>query len=347
MDDMLGKSREYLIKKYNIDLYNYGSYMYNEYPHKSIWSKEFNKDDYRRALKSLFLNQEDNPRLLFIHIPFCRQRCFFCLCHSFIIKDYGIVKNYLNFLFQEIDLLRKFCDDNLITPDFQRIHIGGGSPTILAEEEFDQLIERIQTITDIRNIEEFSIEIDPRNTSKEKIKYYQAKGINRISFGIQDFNFDVQKAVNRVQPLELIKNLLVPDIRKGLSSVNFDILCGLPRQTRESFRETIDTVIKLSPERIMLMFFIYAPDTKVHQKLIKKSEIPDVNERIVFFHDAIEALLANGYVRIGVDHFAKPTDSLAKAMIDENIHWNSLGYGVGKQLDMLGLGPNSSSNPYS
>lgn len=331
-----------LTKKYDMTLYEYGSYMYNEYPHKSIWSNEFNSEDFRTALKGMSA-YKDTPRLLYTHIPFCQKRCFFCICHTMITTDYEGIKDYLRLLFREIDLLRKFFDENSIIPNFKEVHIGGGSPTILREREFKQLIEKIQTIVDMKKVLKFSIEIDPREIDKERLKYYHALGINRLSFGVQDFDLDVQQAINRIQPPELIENLLTHEIRKYFDSINFDILCGLPRQTKDSFRRTIDTVIKLSPDRIMLMFLTYSPDIKRHQKLMDKSEIPNVCERIAFFHDALEALLNNGYVRIGVDHFAKPTDDLARATREIDMHWNSLGYGRGEGLDIIGLGLSSSS----
>lgn len=213
---------------------------------------------------------------------------------------------------------------------------------MLEEKEFDLLVNKIGTIADLKNIKEFTIEIDPRAVNKEKLLYYHNKGINRISFGIQDFDPDVQRTVNRVQPLELIESLLVPETRKLFSSVNFDILCGLPKQTRESFRKTVDTVIKLSPDRICDVFVTYAPAYRKHQELIAKLKTPDTYERTVMFHESAQSFLNNGYVRIGFDHFAKPTDILAKSMMAESIHWNGLGYRAGSFIDIIGIGASSS-----
>lgn len=327
-----------LIKKYN-NLYA----MYVEYPHKSFWSDNFNDEDYRIALKSLFSSRKDCPILLYVHIPFCPKQCFYCTCHTFITKDYERIKNYLNYLYCEIDLLRNFFNKHVITPNFREIHIGGGSPTILQEKEFNMLLEKLQTIVDIKQLREFSIEIDPRVVTKDTLKYYHSKGINRISFGIQDFDPTVQEAVNRIQPRELIDNLLTPDIRKIFNSINFDIMWGLPKQTRESFRKTIETVIELSPDRISLLLLHYAPDVKKHQKLMNKSELPDIYERTLLFHEATQTLMSNGYIRIGLEHFAKPTDDLAKAMKNKTVQWNSLGYTPGRYFDVISIGPNSSS----
>jgi oxygen-independent coproporphyrinogen-3 oxidase len=327
-----------LMKKYN-NLYA----MYIEYPHKSFWSGDFNDGDFRTALKSLFSSREDPPLLLYLHIPFCPKQCYYCTCHTFIAKDYEKIKKYLNYLFYEIDMLRNFFDKHAITPNFREIHLGGGSPTILQEKEFDQLLEKLQSIADINKLSEFAIEIDPRVVTRDTLKYYRAKGINRISFGVQDFDPDVQKAVNRIQPRELIEDLLTPDIRECFKGINFDIMWGLPRQTRETFRRTIDTVLELSPDRISLLLLHYAPDVKKHQKLMKKSELPNAHERTMLFHEAVQTLLNNDYVRIGLEHFAKPTDDLAKAMKNKTLQWNSLGYTTGRYFDVIGIGPGSSS----
>ncbi len=338
-DVQAGKYKEDLIKNQNINLYNYGNYIYNEYPHKSIWLKKFSIDD----LKNSFLNSS-SPFLLYVHIPFCETRCLYCLCHTKITKNYEFIKKYLNGLFHEIDLYKQFFNKNNISPLFKRIHIGGGSPSILKENDFDILIKKIRDIVDMKLVEEFAIEIDPRHITINKLKHFHSMGVNRLSFGIQDFDFFVQKNINRIQPVSLIQNLLTKDIRNLFSSINFDVICGLPGQTRDSFRETIDTIIRLSPDRIMLMFLSLSPDVKKHQKLMLKYNLPGISERMVFWNDACKTLLDNGYVRIGIDHFAKPDDVLAKAMKNKNIHWNSLGYGVGKNFSVLGLGTSTSSD---
>ena len=165
-------------------------------------------------------------------------------------------------------------------------------------------------------------------------------GVNRISMGIQDFDHTVQMNINRVQPTWLIKDLLTPNIRNLFSSINFDIICGLPGQTKNSFKNTIQQVIDFSPDRIMIMFLSVTPQVK---KMLKH-KLPDILKRILLWNEACETLQDNGYIRIGVDHFAKPNDILAKAFKTKIIHWNSLGYGVGKQFSILGLGVSSSSD---
>lgn len=330
--------------------YNTTGFMYTEYPHKSFWSGEFGEAELKNALKVLFSKDKDTPFLLYVHIPFCEQLCWFCTCHMSITTEYEKVKHYLKFLFQEIDLLREYFDETEVTPNFREIHLGGGSPTFVYEEEFDSLIQKLGSIADLKKLDEFSIEIDPRKVDGERMEYYHAKGINRISFGVQDFDFEVQKAINRVQPAELIENLVTPEIRSRFANgVNFDLICGLPNQTPETIRKTCVRVVKMSPDRICLNYLHYAPQFAPHQKIMwdgrhgRPSRLPDFFERKMIFLEALRVLTGAGYVRTGYDHFAKPTDAVAKAMQEKKMQWNSLGVTAGRYSDVIGIGVHSLS----
>jgi len=334
-----------LLKKYSHE-----TFMYTEYPHKKFWSKEFSEVDFSRALKDLFSVNKDIPLMLYVHIPFCKRQCFYCTCHTMITNDYERIKNYLRLLFLEIDLFKKFFDENSITPNFQEIHIGGGSPTTLYEEEMNLLIEKFRSIVDIESLREFSIEIDPREVNKEKLEYYHSIGINRISIGVQDFDPDVQKAINRVQSPELIENLLIPEIRKYFTKgVNFDIICGLPLQTRVTIKETFERIVKMSPERVCFNYMHYSPKFAEHQNIMfdgrngRPTKLPNFRERKIIFCEALKILLNNGYLHTGYDHFAKPNDDIAKAMRNKIMHWNALGVTPGTYLDTIGLGLHSYS----
>lgn len=340
MDIILKDIDANLLKKYN-----YETFMYTEYPHKRFWSKEFNERDFGLALESPFSLKKDTPRMLYVHIPFCKRQCFYCTCHTIITSDYERIKNYLKLLFLEIDLFKKFFDENSITPNFQEIHIGGGSPTFLHDREFDLLIEKLQQIADFKNLSEFSTEIDPREVDKEKMKYYHTRGINRISFGVQDFDLDVQKAINRVQPPELIENLLIPEIRKYFTKgVNFDIICGLPLQTRTTIKKTFERIVKMSPERVCFNYLHYIPNLVKHQMIMsdgrngRPSRLPDFYERKMLFQEGLQILLNNGYVRTGYDHFARPSDDVARAMQEKTMRWNALGVTAGRYSDVIGIG---------
>ncbi len=330
--------------------YNTTGFMYTEYPHKSFWSPEFGEEGFKTALKNVFSRGKTAPLLLYVHIPFCEQLCWFCTCHMLITREYEKVKNYLGWLYREIDLLRAFFEEHSIQPNFREVHLGGGSPTFVDEKDFDELIEKLRSIADIGRLDEFSLEIDPRKVDKDRMRYYRSQGINRISFGVQDFDLEVQKAINRVQPAELIENLITPEIRNRFShGVNFDLICGLPKQTPETIRKTCERAIQMSPDRICLNYLHYSPQFAPHQQIMwdgrqgRPSQLPDFFERKMIFLEALDVLTKNGYVRTGYDHFAKPTDAVAKAMQEGRMKWNALGVTAGRYSDVIGIGVHSYS----
>jgi len=327
------------------------AFMYTEYPHKSFWSPNLGDEEYRSALLELFRNEHDIPILLYVHILYCTELCYFCTCHiERATKDYNPRLKYLQMLFREIDLLKTFLDQNSLKPNIREIHLGGGSPTDLKIAEFDKLINRLGLLVDIKGLDEFSIEIDPRHTTREMLRYYHRQGINRISMGVQDFDSEVQKAVNRVQPIELVENLMGQETADLFpNGVNFDIICGLPHQTNETIRRTMQECIRLSPDRICLNYLHLAPEFARHQNIMsdghqgRPDRLPDFYERKELFVTALETLTAGGYVRTGYDHFAKRSDSVAKAMADGKMHWNALGVTSGRYDSIIGVGAHSYS----
>jgi len=336
-----GTTEERLVEKYgqHVD-------MYVEYPHKRNWSHEFTTEDFEEGLLNLF-STGDVPVLLYVHMPYCQTQCWFCTCHVEITKKYDDVKEYMRHLYREIDLYRHFFDRHHIVPNFKEIHLGGGSPTFIREPEFDEMVEKLGAIADIKNLDEFAIEIDPRRVRNERLVYYARKGINRISFGVQDFDLAVQKAVNRVQPALLTERLLTPEVRALFpNGVNFDIICGLPHQTVESMQRTMETVVELSPDRVCLNYLDYSPDSSryhPHQSLMPAHAIPGESLRKLLFVKALDVLEAGGYVRTGYDHFAKPSDDVVRAMYEGKMIWNSLGVTPGRCEDIIGMGVHSYS----
>jgi len=324
-----------------MDKYYTNEFTYNEYPHKSFWDPNFKQPDLESALLDLNHSPEDVSQLLFVNVPFCRRQCLFCICYTVITQDYARIRQYLESLITEIDLFRSFCERRQVDPDIREIHIGGGSPTLLTPEDFARLTAAIHSISNLPHLGQFALEVDPRGVTPENLAFYAEQGVNRLSFGIQDFDPHVQKAIGRIQPSELLQQLLAPRIRDRFEGVNFDILCGLPRQTRDSFRQTIDTVLSFAPDRIMLMFLNYCPEIKEHHKLMKVSEMPNLEEKWALFDQAVESLLGAGYLRVGFDHFALPSDSLARAYRARALHWNSLGYRSGRCVGMIGMGAGS------
>jgi len=319
--------------------------MYVEYPHKSFWSPKFNAQDLKRELK-----QQAGPFMLYVHFPFCERQCFYCTCHTEITHDYERARAYLELLYREIDLYQRFFDKHGIDPECVEVHLGGGSPTLLQEAEFDGLVAKLGTLVDLTRLREFAIEVDPRHTNRDKLAYYHQKGINRISLGIQDFDLNVQQAINRVQPLELIGPLLESDTRTLFpNGINFDILCGLPNQTPTSIRETFRRIVDLTPARICLNHLHFAPEFARHQMIMidgkngRPTRLPNHAERKVLFQEAMTILLENGYERTGYDHFARPEDDVAQALKAQKMKWNALGVTAGAYQHVLGLGPHSTT----
>lgn len=321
--------------------YNRDAKWYTEYPHKHFWSENFSEDDLKNALRDFFLTRND-PTLLYFHMPYCHTQCYFCTCHTEISKEYENVLAYMKSAHMEIELYRKFFEEHAIQPNIREVHLGGGSPTFLKEKEFDDLINALGAFTDFGQVIEFAMEIDPRRVKPDKMHFYADRGLDRVSFGIQDFDDKVMKAVNRLQPAKIIENLLTPDVRARFKSINFDILCGLPYQTRETFKRTIQKVTELTPDRIAL-YFTSKPNVKFSPHWLKmpQNAIPDEIDKKVMFVDALEMLLNAGYIRTGYDMFAKATDDVAKAIETGKTTWNSFGSTPGRCLDYLALGVHS------
>jgi len=330
--------------------YGTTGFMYTEYPHKRFWPPDSSDELFQAALIERFGGGEKIPTMLYLHIPYCQQLCWFCTCHISITQEYAKVQAYMKHLYREIAWLRHFFQQNRLQPDFREIHLGGGSPTFIDEPEFEALVEQLRSIADVDNLDEFAIEIDPRRVDEERMEFYAQKGINRISFGIQDFDVNVQKAVNRIQPAELTALLLKPGIR-GLfkNGVNFDIICGLPNQTPETMRKTCQEIIEMSPDRICLNYLHFSPQMAKHQNVMvdgrdgRPDRLPNFPERKAIFVEALQMLAESGYIRTGYDHFAKPSDANALAMQEGKMGWNELGTTPGRVFDVIGIGVSSLS----
>ncbi len=320
--------------------YNNNAYMYVEFPHKNHWEAKLDKfknfDDL--FLDSLKKVQNDNF-LYYVHIPHCHTQCLYCTCHVEITKDYNVVKKYLNFLLKEIDSQDEMLKENNIQPKITNLHMGGGSPTFLKEEEYDLLTQRLEKIIDFQNLFEYSIEIDPRRIKPDRMFYYHSKGINRISFGVQEFDKEVQKNVARVQPAFLTEKLLTKEIRSLFpNGINFDLICGLPGQKIDGFDKTIEKTIELNPDRICLNYMHLSPKFHPHQLKMPKDQIPGETLRKELFQLAEETLLKNNYIRAGYDHFVKNTDYLAEEIKDKKAGWDRLGIVTGGYTSILGSG---------
>ena len=226
-------------------------------------------------------------------------------------------------------------------PNIREVHFGGGSPTYLREREFENLVSDLARFIDFDKLDEFAMEIDPRAIGRDRLRFYADHGVSRISFGVQDFDRRVGEAINRVQPFELLENLLIPQIRSRFRSVNFDMLVGLPNQTLLSLNHTTNQILTLMPDRVSLAFVHFNPKQHKHQYVMAKHELPDYTARKEMHEMASAMLVSAGYIRTGFEHFALPDDDCAKAVMTGHVQYNSLGATPGRCDWLLGVGVSS------
>lgn len=325
-----------LLKKYHQDIV----YNYAEYPTKDNWDYEFKDPDYKKMLDNWLSNNKKEPILFYVHTPFCEQLCYFCLCNKDITKNYDNVTNYLyNYLFKEIDLLFDFLNKKKIKLNVKEIYLGGGSPTYYKPKEFKALVDKMRSCFDFSDVGDFSIEIDPRRVDEERLLFYHECGVNRLSFGVQDFDLTVQERINRVQPPELFDKLLTKKVRDTFKTFNFDLLVGLPGQTNESIERTMNTVVDLKPPQIQPMLLHYKPFVRKYQiKMLNDGPLPDFFDRKNFFDIAKKKLTDAGYVRAGFESYVLPGDPIHEAMKNEQAYYNALGVQKGAATNFVSVG---------
>lgn len=313
---------------------------YTSYPTAVQFTDKFGLNEYKAA--ALASNQDPIPRplSLYVHIPFCSSPCFYCGCNKVITKDRSKSAEYAGYIAREADLVLEHLTGSR---KIEQLHFGGGTPTFMSNEELEQLMEVLTTRFPLEERGEFSIEVDPRTTPPDKVEVLGRLGFNRMSVGVQDFNPDVQKAVNRLQSFEMTQATVDAARANGFKSINLDLIYGLPKQNRETFAETLDKVMVLSPERIALYHYAHLPDRFKPQRRINSEDVPSSAEKMKIMLDAIKRLTAAGYQYIGMDHFAKATDDLAKAQRQGRLHRNFQGYSTRADCDLVGLGVSSIS----
>ncbi len=281
------------------------------------------------------------PLSLYFHIPFCKSLCWYCGCHTFITQNSTIADKYLDDVHKEIALHTQ--DSALKTRPVIQIHLGGGTPNFLTPAQIHRLNDRVRTAFTIATDAEISVELDPRTLDVDKVSAFKACGFNRASFGIQDCNPDVQKAIHRIQPHA--QNIAAIEMLRtaGMSSLNVDLIYGLPLQTPESFAETIASAIALQPDRLTLFSYAHVPWMKPSQKQLEKSALPDAEAKLDLFTQAVAQIESAGYCYIGMDHFARVDDELVKARTSGTLQRNFQGYSTRAGSDILGLGVSSIS----
>ena len=308
---------------------------YTSYPTAPHFSPKVTAETYRQWLTEL---DPASPLSLYLHIPFCDSLCWFCGCHTKIVRRHAPIGAYLEALLKEIELVA-----DLLGPGrkVSHLHLGGGTPTILEPDEFQRLFDVLRRRFAFRPDAEIAVECDPRGLELNLVEAMAAAGVNRASLGVQDLNPQVQRAVNRVQPLGLTKRAAEALRAAGIRSINIDLMYGLPHQTVTRVLATIEAVLALAPERVSLFGYAHVPWMKSHQRLIDESALPGPAERLDQYLAAAERLQNAGYVWIGLDHFALPNDALAIAAREGGLHRNFQGYTTDGAPVRLGFGPSA------
>ncbi len=320
---------------------------YTSYPTADRFNTGFTEQSYLGHLEQR-ANKPGNPPLsIYVHLPFCESLCYFCACNKIITKEHGRVAEYLRYLDKEMALVAA-----RIGPDRQavQLHLGGGTPTFFNADELGQLMAMLRRHFDFAPGAELGVEIDPRTVGEGTLAMLAGLGFNRNSFGVQDFDPAVQQAVNRIQPLEMVEKAVEESRKAGFESINADLIYGLPKQTLASFGRTLDSLIRLAPDRIALYNYAHLPRRFKAQRLIDEADLPSAEERLQIFLMSMQRLLDAGYVYIGLDHFSKPDDELNKARLDKSLHRNFQGYTTRAECDLIGFGVSAISkvgNSYS
>lgn len=310
---------------------------YTSYPTAAAFRADVGDLQLRQQLAEI----TDAPLSLYVHVPFCRHACWYCGCNR-ITTQLGskVVEPYLASLAQELELIAEAMPQRR---RLAQMHWGGGTPNYLNREETAQLWELIRRHFDFDDDLEASIEVNPEGLSRDAACQLRELGFNRISFGIQDADPDVQNAVNRVVPDTQLRRAMHWLREAGFESVNVDLICGLPLQTPERFHRTLALVQELRPDRISLFSFAYLPEQLPMQRRIQAEDLPSQRQRLSMLEDANQLLCANGYDAIGMDHYALQDDGLAEAAREGRLHRNFQGYTTGGELDLLGIGPSAIS----
>src|SRR5690554_358659 len=325
-----------LIKQYDLS-----GPRYTSYPTAPQFSESFSEQEFHAAVARS--NASDRPLSLYFHIPFCATLCFYCGCNKVVTNNTSRAKPYLERMEKEMALQAQlFATRRPVT----QLHWGGGTPTYISDEEMTWLMDATRrhfTLGEDDQVE-YSVEIHPGKVSAATMGHLRDLGFNRVSMGVQDFNPRVQKAVNRYNSVEEVSSLVNALRRQNYHSISMDLIYGLPLQTLDSVRETLDQVIDLSPDRLSLFNYAHMPHLFKSQRLIHEDELPSASEKLNILHMAIERLQSAGYVYIGMDHFAKPDDSLVLAQQAGELQRNFQGYSTHGHCDLLAFGVSAISS---
>ncbi len=311
---------------------------YTSYPTADRFVEAFDARALQDWLAKRAIGGVSKPLSLYFHIPFCNTICYYCACNKIITKDHGRSAKYLKYLDKEIGLQASHLGGSR---QVTQLHLGGGTPTFLSHDEMRQLMESVRSRFTLVPNGEYSIEVDPRKVDFDTVKLLAELGFNRMSVGVQDFNHDVQVAVNRVQSIDETRLVMEAARATGFKSISMDLIYGLPRQNVISFNRTLEEVLSLSPDRISLYSYAHLPGLFKPQRRINAPDLPTADTKLQILQLAIRRLTEAGYVYIGMDHFAKPDDELSVAQRQGRLHRNFQGYSTQAECDLLAFGVSS------
>ncbi|MEX5412462.1 oxygen-independent coproporphyrinogen III oxidase [Atlantibacter hermannii] len=313
-----------------IQKYNYSGPRYTSYPTALEFSDQYGESQFHQAVA----RYPDRPLSLYVHIPFCHKLCYFCGCNKIVTRQQHKADQYLDALEQEIIHRAPLFAGRTV----KQLHWGGGTPTYLNKAQISRLMNLLRGAFNFSNEMEISIEVDPREIELDVLDHLRAEGFNRLSMGVQDFNKEVQRLVNREQDEAFIFALLNHAREIGFTSTNIDLIYGLPKQTPESFAYTLQRVAELNPDRLSVFNYAHLPTLFAAQRKIKEADLPTAQQKLDILQQTIGSLMQAGYQFIGMDHFARPDDELAIAQREGVLHRNFQGYTTQGDTDLLGLG---------
>jgi oxygen-independent coproporphyrinogen-3 oxidase len=321
---------EHLLKRFDIP-----GPRYTSYPTADRFVEAFTEADYIQALEQRRAGSMALPLSLYVHIPFCESVCYYCACNKVITKHHEKASEYLRYLAREVELqVDHFGRGHSVS----QLHLGGGTPTFLSDNELEDLMAMIRRNFVLAPGGEYSVEVDPRTVTPDRLRTLHRLGFNRLSFGVQDFDPAVQKAVHRIQPADQVFSLVAAAREIGFESLNVDLIYGLPLQTPESFARTLAQVGELRPDRIALYAYAHLPARFKPQRRIVSAELPSAADKLAMLSASLDAFHDQGYVYVGMDHFALPEDALAVAKRQGRLHRNFQGYSTHPDCDLIALG---------
>lgn len=308
---------------------------YTSYPTADRFVEAFDASTLEQWLRQRASLGWHQPVSVYVHVPFCQSVCYYCACNKIVTRDRSRGAAYVEDLLREVELYAERLGRR---EPVSQMHFGGGTPTFLDGTTLQAVIDGLERAFSFTPGAERSIEVDPRTVDVARLRELHEQRFNRLSFGVQDFDADVQQAVHRVQSTEQVFELTQAAREIGFESVNVDLIYGLPKQTEASFRQTLDTLARLRPDRVAVYGYAHLPERFKPQRRIHAAELPNAHDKLEMMRQAIQTLTERGYVYIGMDHFALPDDALAVAQRRGMLHRNFMGYTTQPDCDMLGLG---------